>query len=308
MTDPAPLRVLSLFSGVGGFDLGLERAGMVTVFQCEIDKHCQQVLEHHWADVPRWDDVTTLTGEYVLEKTGGVDVVAWGSPCQDLSVAGRRAGLGGERSGLFHQGVRIINELRELSNGRYPAWSIWENVSGALSSTGGTDFGQVLYEMDEIGACFSEWRVLDAQYFGVPQRRRRVFVVSRFHPAGQCDSGCEVPVIASRSSGHPSASQQTRQDPAGEVADCTRDVGSAGNPLGLDDARQIVGALQARDWKGVGNQYVAEGKLIVSNTADTFSNSGFEKWAQDDVAVTLSARDHKGSNTLAVANDVVCEK
>ena len=115
-----PLRVLSLFSGVGGFDLGLERAGMSTVFQCEIDAHCQQVLAHHWSDVPRWDDVTTLTGAYVLEMTGGVDVVAWGSPCQDLSVAGKRAGLAGERSGLFHHGVRIIKEMRELSNGRYP--------------------------------------------------------------------------------------------------------------------------------------------------------------------------------------------
>jgi DNA (cytosine-5)-methyltransferase 1 len=82
---------------------------------------------------------------------------------------------------LFHEGIRIIKELRELSNGQSPTWSIWENVVGALSSNGGADFGEVLYEMDEAGACFSEWSVLDAQYFGVPQRRRRVFVTTCFN-------------------------------------------------------------------------------------------------------------------------------
>ena len=175
------MKVLSLFSGVGGFDMGLEAAGMTTVFQCEIDKHARSVLEYHWPDVPKWDDVSTLTGAHILEMTGGVDVVAWGSPCQDLSLAGKRAGLTGERSGLFHEGIRIIKELRELSNGQSPTWSIWENVVGALSSNGGADFGEVLHEMDEAGACFSEWSVLDAQYFGVPQRRRRVFVTTCFN-------------------------------------------------------------------------------------------------------------------------------
>ena len=161
--------------------MGLEAAGMTTVFQCEIDKHARSVLDYHWPDVPKWDDVSTLTGAHILEMTGGVDLVAWGSPCQDLSLAGKRAGLTGERSGLFHQGIRIIKELRELSNGQSPTWSIWENVVGALSSNGGADFGEVLHEMDEAGACFSEWSVLDAQYFGVPQRRRRVFVTTCFN-------------------------------------------------------------------------------------------------------------------------------
>jgi len=178
-----PMKVLSLFSGVGGFDLGLERAGMETVFQCEWDKHATRILEKHWPHVPRWGDVSTLTGEHILSHAPVIDVVAWGSPCQDLSVAGKRAGLSGSRSGLFHEGIRIIKEIRELTNGKYPRISIWENVAGALSSGAGADFGQVLYEMDEAGACFSEWRLLDAQYFGVPQRRRRVFVVSVFDSA-----------------------------------------------------------------------------------------------------------------------------
>lgn len=197
------LKVLSLFSGVGGFDMGLEAAGMTTAFQCEIDKNCQQTLQHHWPDVPKWDDVSTLTGAHILEMTGGVDVVAWGSPCQDLSVAGKRAGLTGERSGLFHEGIRIIKELRELSNGQFPTWSIWENVTGALSSNGGADFGEVLNEMDEAGACFSEWAVLDAQYFGVPQRRRRVFVISCFDSriAGECPD--KILAVEQGSGGNP---------------------------------------------------------------------------------------------------------
>ena len=177
------VNVLSLFSGVGGFDIGLENAGMRTIYQCEWDKHARSVLDRHWPDVPKWGDISTLTGAEILRHGIAPDVVAWGSPCQDMSVAGAKAGLSGERSGLFYEGMRIIKELRELTNGQYPRISIWENVAGALLSGGGSDFGQVLYEMDEAGACFSEWAVLDAQYFGVPQRRKRVFLTSVFDPA-----------------------------------------------------------------------------------------------------------------------------
>lgn len=177
------VNVLSLFSGVGGFDIGLENAGMRTIYQCEWDKHARSVLDRHWPDVPKWGDISTLTGAEILRHGIAPDVVAWGSPCQDMSVAGAKAGLSGERSSLFYEGMRIIKELRELTNGQYPRISIWENVAGALLSGGGSDFGQVLYEMDEAGACFSEWAVLDAQYFGVPQRRKRVFLTSVFDPA-----------------------------------------------------------------------------------------------------------------------------
>jgi DNA (cytosine-5)-methyltransferase 1 len=177
------VKVLSLFSGVGGFDMGLENAGMQTVFQCEWDKHCRTILDRHWPTVPKWDDVSTLTGEHILAHAPVIDVVAWGSPCQDLSVAGKRAGLEGGRSGLFYEGMRIINELRKASNGRYPRISIWENVYGALNSNKGEDFEAILKEMVEAGSLLCEWRVLDAQYFGVPQRRRRVFVVAVFDSA-----------------------------------------------------------------------------------------------------------------------------
>jgi len=211
------MKVLSLFSGVGGFDLGLENAGMETVFQCEWDKHATKILEKHWPHVPRWGDVTTLTGQHILAHAPVIDVVAWGSPCQDLSVAGKRAGLQGARSGLFYEGVRIIKELRELTNGKYPRISIWENVAGALSSGAGADFGQVLTEMDEAGSCFSEWRVLDAQYFGVPQRRRRVFLISVFDPATA--ARCPDPLLPVSESVRrdTQAGAATREEPASET-------------------------------------------------------------------------------------------
>ena len=190
------MNLLSLFSGVGGFDYGLENAGMKTVFQCEIDKHCTKILMRHWPDVPRWQDIQTLTGKYVLEKAQVVDVVAWGSPCQDLSLAGKRAGLTGDQSNLFHEGIRIIKEMRQESNGQYPRISIWENVMGSLSSNGGADFGRVIDEMAEAGALVIEWRCLDAKYFGVPQRRRRVFVIAVFDPA--ISRECPDPILPLR--------------------------------------------------------------------------------------------------------------
>ena len=102
------MKVLSLFSGVGGFDMGLENAGMETVFQCEWDKHCLTILDRHWPDVPKWDDISTLTGKHILAGVPVIDVVAWGSPCQDLSVAGKRAGLEGGTSNLFYEGTIFI--------------------------------------------------------------------------------------------------------------------------------------------------------------------------------------------------------
>jgi DNA (cytosine-5)-methyltransferase 1 len=180
------MKVLSLFSGVGGFDLGLEAAGMETVFQCEWDKHATNILEKHWPH-------STLTGKHILQHAPVIDVVAWGSPCQDLSVAGKRTGLEGQRSGLFHEGMRIIKELRKETNNEYPRISIWENVAGALSSNRGDDFGIILNEMAEAGALVIEWAVLDAQYFGVAQRRKRIYVIAIFDSA--ISRSCPNPLL-----------------------------------------------------------------------------------------------------------------
>lgn len=156
----------SLFSGIGGFDLGFDRAGMQCRWQVEKDDRAREVLESHWLDVKRYEDVCNV-GARNLES---VDVICGGFPCQDLSVAGKREGLAGERSGLWYEFHRIIRELK-------PGWVVIENVPGLLSSNGGRDFAVILRGLAECGY-LSAWRVLDAQYFGLAQRRKRVFIVA----------------------------------------------------------------------------------------------------------------------------------
>jgi len=179
------LRFISLFSGAGGLDLGLERAGHTVIAQCEIDPVARSVLARHWPDVPRSPDVAYFSTE---DFRGRTDLVAGGSPCQDLSVGGSRAGLGGERSGLFWHQCRVADRV-------VAPWVLWENVPGALSSHGGADFAAVLWGLTGLqpavpedgwrsaGLCVGPrrtavWRVLDARSFGTPQARRRVFVVA----------------------------------------------------------------------------------------------------------------------------------
>lgn len=148
--------------------MGFERAGMECAWQVEMDKYCNYVLDRHWPDVRRYEDVRTV-GKHNLEA---VELICGGFPCQDLSVAGKRAGLDGSRSGLWFEFERIIAEMR-------PKWAVIENVPGLLSSANGSDFGVILKSLDEFGYGVA-WRVLDSQYFGVPQRRRRVFIVASF--------------------------------------------------------------------------------------------------------------------------------
>ena len=158
----------SLFTGVGGFDLGFEQAGMKCEWQVEFDKNCQNILRKHWSETELFDDVRTV-GKHNLKP---VDVICGGFPCQDVSIAGKRAGLAGERSGLWSEFARIIDELE-------PNWVVIENVPGLLSSNRGRDFATVIRWLAERGYGVA-WRILDSQYFGVAQRRRRVFIVASF--------------------------------------------------------------------------------------------------------------------------------
>ncbi|HBK63941.1 MAG TPA: DNA cytosine methyltransferase [Cyanobacteria bacterium UBA11149] len=165
-----PLQVASFFSGIGGFDLGFEMAGMKVVMQCEIDAFCRKVLQKHWPDVPLYSDITEISVEEIPDS----DIYVAGFPCQDLSLAnqGKRKGLDGERSGLFHEFIRIVAE-------RKPRWIVLENVPGLLNSNSGRDFTEVLNRLDRCGYGVS-WRVFDSKFFGTPQRRRRVFLVGSF--------------------------------------------------------------------------------------------------------------------------------
>lgn len=160
--------VASFFSGIGGLDLGLERAGFNVRFQCEVKPFCRDILQQHWPDLPLDQDIRTLDDAKIPEA----DVWAAGFPCQDLSLArmGPRSGLRGVQSGLFHDFMRLVR-------GRHPKAIILENVHGLLSSHGGRDFTVVLQALDELGYGVA-WRVLNSKDFGVPQQRRRVYIVA----------------------------------------------------------------------------------------------------------------------------------
>ena len=166
------LTAISLFAGVGGFDLAFQRAGVKVTAAVEIDKKCREILTLHFPETKIFDDVKEVTGEQ-LRATGFIPergIIAGGFPCQDLSIAGLRRGLDGSRSGLFHEIIRLTDELK-------PQFIILENVGGLLSSQRGKDMGIVITALVErgYGVC---WRVLDSQNFGVPQRRRRIFIVA----------------------------------------------------------------------------------------------------------------------------------
>ena len=194
------MKLGSLFDGSGGFPLAGALAGIEPVWAAEVEPYPIAVTRSRFPLMMHLGSVTGVHGD----KVQPVDVITFGSPCQDLSVAGKRAGIhDGQRSNLFFEAIRIIKEMREATNGRYPAFAVWENVPGAFSSNKGEDFRCVLENFAKIneggytvprpangkwmgageivGDGFSAaWRVLDAQYWGVPQRRRRIYLVADF--------------------------------------------------------------------------------------------------------------------------------
>lgn len=172
------MRYISLFSGVEAATLAWRPLGWEPVALSEIDPFACAVLEHRLPGVENLGDVRGIDWREEMEAHGRVDVVVGGSPCQSFSIAGNREGLDGE-SGLMWEYVRAVREVR-------PRWIVWENVPGALSSTHGEDFGCLLRELDVLGYGLA-WRVLDAQFFGVPQRRRRLFVVGSLGDRRACD-------------------------------------------------------------------------------------------------------------------------
>lgn len=169
------LRVLDLFSGIGGFSLGLERTGgFETVAFCEIEPFPRKVLAKHWPEVPQYDDVRTLTADVLARDGIAVDVITGGFPCQDLSVAGKQRGLGdGTRSGLWSEIVRLVGELR-------PRYVIVENVAALLSGPSeqrGGWFGTVLGDLAQVGYD-AEWDCIPASYVGCRSLRDRVWLVA----------------------------------------------------------------------------------------------------------------------------------
>ena len=197
MQQNKPLTLGSLFDGSGGFPLGGLISGIIPVWASEIEPFPIRVTTKRMPFLKHYGDISKLDGG----KIEPVDIITFGSPCQDMSVAGRRNGLDGERSSLFYEAVRIIKEMRCATDGRYPRYIVWENVPGAFSSNKGEDFKSVLEEICKIknsditvprpgkwqsaGEILADgfslaWRTLDAQFWGVPQRRKRIYLVADF--------------------------------------------------------------------------------------------------------------------------------
>lgn len=296
---PVDMRFVSLFAGVGGFDLGLERAGHECIAQVEIDKHCRSVLEKHWPDVPKHDDVrTAIEFANTIGLVGRTDLVCGGFPCQDVSVAGKRAGLAGERTGLFWDALAFATHVQAK-------WILLENVPGLLTSNQGRDFGTVALALGDAGFNYLEWRVLDSQFFGVPQRRRRVFIVASTTTPNR------RPVLAEfkGSEWDPAALRAQGEDPAGaatggiafshtqgldiqasESAWPTLRSGGGGHAVAVDFRHGTIGdvasTIQAKGTGGYSLNYTP-------GVLSAYSQTGFAKYSDAPPIGTLRANDYK---------------
>ena len=263
----------SLFDGIGGFPLAAQRVGITPVWASEIEPFPLRVTALRFPEMAQLGDITMLNGTVVPP----VDIVTGGSPCQDLSIAGARAGLVGERSGLFLEQIRLIREMREVDQHRErstefirPRFMVWENVPGTFSSAEGEDFRIVLEETLRIaapictvprppngkwhpaGAVMGDgsslaWRTLDAQYWSVPQRRARIFLVADF-------GGTTAPQILFEPAGlpgHPPAGRETGQAPAVQAGVGAASTGGTHAAFHINqrdeviDTGNITGALMA---------------------------------------------------------------
>lgn len=295
MTTANPLRYVELFAGAGGMSRGLEAAGMVCVAHAEIEPHAQAVLRQHWPTVPLHGDVTQVDW---TRYAGQVDVVAGGSPCQDLSVAGKRAGLAGARSGLFYELWRAWEETGAT-------YCLWENVDGARSSNHGADFAAVLSTF--VGATVpvpsdgwrssgvaagstgvAAWRVLDLQHFGPPQRRRRVFVLAA--RAGGVDPA-EVLALSESLCRHPSPRQQQREGAAPRIG-AGAAYGIKGSVIGPSDDAGSQRSLTKEE--GMYCLQTGEVHGVVTIGIDDETN------AREELMGTLPARAYSGGIRQAV--------
>jgi len=300
----------SLFDGSGGFPLAGVISGIEPKWKSEIEPFPIRVTEVRFPTVKHYGDVSAMNGAEIEP----VDIISFGSPCQDMSVAGKRAGLEGSRSNLFYQATRIIKEMRRATNGEYPKYAVWENVPGAFSSNKGEDFRCVLEEMCSIcdpevsvpgcakwlssgkilGDGYSiAWRELDAQYWGVPQRRKRIYLVADF--TGW--SAGKVLFESEGLSGYSAKSFRAWQEAAGCIAE------SIGETSDADDGLMFENHSQDTRYRGpldvaqtVSSTYGTGGnnQPFVLQTPKTLkircgcAGGGKGALIQDDLSATLS--------------------
>lgn len=316
------MRVGSLFAGIGGFDLGFERAGFDVAWCVEWDKAAQAVLRRRFPNAQVYGDIRQVDPVQLAP----VDVICGGFPCQDLSVAGKRAGLAGERSGLFHDAMRIVRAVR-------PRVLILENVPGLLSSNRGLDFATVLREVGEGWDCSEVgWRVLDSQFFGVAQRRRRVFIVAVRDPGVGCAE--EILALAESCGGNPPSRGEAREAVAANAARCFAGSREASVAAALEttchdysrsdgfnmvaqpfsphghyryEASDQSATLQGRENRQAGSTHLVAQAFRKSKRAQTANDD--ETWVDDGLANTLNGFDTGDTRTThAVATPMVVRR
>lgn len=323
------MKLMSLFDGSGGFPLAGAMSGIIPVLASEIEPYPIAVTRSRFPDMTHLGDVSAINGAEVYP----VDVITFGSPCQDLSVAGKRAGLEGERSGLFMEAIRIVKEMRGATDGKYPTFILWENVPGAFSSNKGEDFRVVLEEIIKVvepGATMppadkGRWpyadvyvgegwslayRTFDAQYWGVPQRRRRIYLVADFRGerAGEILFECE----GMRGDLEESGTQ--RQAASRHAEDCTRPADRkvcCMKPIILEhhpndsrvriDGSGTVQTLTSRMGTGGGN--VPMVMMPFSKSRRAKSTTDFETWKASEVSNTINTFDQ---GDVRATDVVVC--
>jgi DNA (cytosine-5)-methyltransferase 1 len=271
------VRYLSVCSGIEAASVAWESLGWTPVAFAEIEKFPSKVLAHHYPGVANLGDMTRFR-EWDIERDA-VDVLVGGTPCQSFSVAGLRKGLDDPRGNLALTFIAMVDHYR-------PEWVIWENVPGVLSSSGGRDFGSFLGALGQLGYGFA-YRVLDAQYFGVPQRRRRVFVVA--HSSGDSRRAAEVLFEPESLRGDSPKSNRTGKETSYTFT----------SSLGIGSAK-VSGTLCALDGpNGVSDQYANEAKLIVM--ADGQANASI---STNEIAPTLNS---SIENPIVAYNTLVSE-
>lgn len=308
------MKLMSLFDGSGGFPLAASLCGIEPVYAAEVEPYPIAVTKNRFPKMKHLGDVSKVKGGEIEP----VDIITFGSPCQDMSIAGKRAGLkhadmGDDettRSGLFLEAIRIIKEMREATNGVYPRYAIWENVPGAFSSNRGEDFRTVLEEfirvkekdavmpaVPQAGWAYADcisgdgwsiaYRVFDAQYWGVPQRRRRIYLVADFR------GECAQEILFKRESlrGYFEAGRTPWQGIAADAQNC---VGTAIGGVDRYNQSFLPGnGIDRADTAGCNGKGVCEDKCYTLNTIDRhavcFPQQTYNKFIQEDIGATLKA-------------------
>jgi len=301
------MKYLSLFSGIEAATQAWQPLGWECVAVSEIEPFPCALLENHYPHVPNLGDVTKIT-EQQIKDLGQIDLVVFGSPCQNLSVAGNRKGFDGEQSSLFYSAMEIIKYAKRHCGARF---ALWENVPGAFSSNKGADFTEVVKNMAGLsdldtptngwgkeGAAVGdhgllEWSVLDAQWFGLAQRRKRVFAIVDF---GEWES--RPPILLERQSlrGDSAPSREARQDVTSDVRECAAIKGFAKQRIGEYKDGEIVSTCAARDYKDATDLVIGFAEPSRARALDIFTD--------DSPVPTLMAAMGTGGNNMTM----VCQE